>query len=102
MHEISFINEFDINIDIPVSPRAEMQNIDVKMFGDFEKDLVPVMVLKQTEMNQQSRVFGGISDLEIEKLISSEEKHCQYNGKHLLGIWFFEKVAPREHQECVT
>lgn len=38
MHEISFINEFDINIDIPVSPRAEMQNVDVKMFGDFDLD----------------------------------------------------------------
>lgn len=46
-------------------------------------------------MNQQSRVFGRILDWEIEKLISSEEKH-------LLGIWCFEKVAPRENQECVT
>lgn len=38
MHEISFINEFDINIDIPVSPRAEMQNVDVEIFGDFDLD----------------------------------------------------------------
>lgn len=38
MHEISFINEFDLNIDIPVSPRAEMQNVDVEIFGDFDLD----------------------------------------------------------------
>lgn len=38
MHEISFGNEFDINIDIPVSPRAEMQNVDVEMFKDFDLD----------------------------------------------------------------
>lgn len=28
MHEINFKNEFDMNIDITVSPHAEMQNVD--------------------------------------------------------------------------
>lgn len=36
MCEISFGNEFDMNIDIPVSARAKMRNVDVKMFGNFD------------------------------------------------------------------
>lgn len=38
MHESSFGNEFDMNVHIPVSPPAEMQNIDVEMFWDFDLD----------------------------------------------------------------
>lgn len=85
-----------------------MQNVDIEMFGDFDLDRDRFSTIKindfetNTDVSTKSR-FGVILDLEIEKLISSQENHCQYKEKHLLtGTWCFQKLAPREKQECVT
>lgn len=73
MFEISFGNEFDMNIDILVLLCVEMQNVDVEMFGDFDLDGDRFIVINDFEENsyELKLCFGGILDFEIEKLIFS-------------------------------
>lgn len=83
-----------MNIDIPVSPRAKMQNVDVEMFGDFDLDGDRSTATNDFEENshESKSRFGGISDVEIEKLISSQENQ---NTKRLFGHLVFSKTGAK-------
>lgn len=75
------------------------------MFGDFDLDGDRFSTSSDIQTNSDESTksrFGGILDLEIEKLFSSQENHCQYKEKHLLDIRCFRKLAQTEKQECVT
>lgn len=79
-----------MNIDIPVSPRAKMQNVDVEMFGDFDLDGDRSTATNDFEENshESKSRFGGISDVEIEKLISSQEnQNTKRNTSWAFGVF---------------
>lgn len=101
IHEISFGNEFDMNIDILLSPRAEMQNVDVEMFGDF--DLVEDRSTATNDFEANSHKsksrFGGISDFKIEKLISSQIK---IQRQTLVGHLVLSKTGAKRKNRSVS
>lgn len=71
MHEINFGNQCDMNIEFPLSPPAEMQNVDTEMFGDFDLEGDRSSTSDNFETNSDESRFEGISVSEIKKLISS-------------------------------
>lgn len=75
MYEISFRNKFEMNIDIPVSPRAEMQSVDVEMFVyfDLNGEKSSTSNVFETSSDCQQSCFGEILNSEIEKLILSQQ-----------------------------
>jgi hypothetical protein len=87
MHEISFGNEFEMNIDNPPSPRGEVQNAEpsVEMFGNFNLDGSSHY---ETDTGESIKRFGGISDSEIERLISSQEnQNTKRNTRWAVGVF---------------
>lgn len=96
MHEISFENGFDKNIDIPVLPRAEIMHVDVEMFGNFglDGDRSSTNSNFETDSNESTKSrFGGISDSEIEKLISS--KKIKIQKETLIWHLVFSKIGAK-------
>lgn len=82
-----------MNNDILVSPCTNLQNAEMQNVLIWtEIDLELVIILKQTTMNQQSRVLE----------VNVKSKTSKYTEIHSLGIWCFRKLAPREKQECIT
>lgn len=90
MHKISFGNEIDMNIDIPVSPRDEMQNGDVEMFRDFDLDVDRSTATNDFDAKsyESKSRFGGISDFEIEKLFLVKKIKIQKgNTRWAFGVY---------------
>lgn len=81
-----------MNIDIPVSPRAEMQNVDVEMFGDFDLDGDRSTATNDFEENshESKSHFGGISDVEIFLV-----KKIKIQRETLVGHLVFSKTGAK-------
>lgn len=67
-----------------------MHNVDVEMFGDFDLDGNRSTATNDFEENshESKSRFGGISNVEIEKLISSQEnQNTKRNTRWAFGVF---------------